>query len=136
MRSGHRATLDDFQMRIRRREHCNGVDRGILQNGFQAVALGKRKRLRELRTPLRARTVSVGDLHPVGEVERAPGMRRDSHAEPDDSNAGLLHFVILQTFLCVEGVTSRAVRLKKRSPQRSRRTPRKGKSKKTFESET
>ena len=76
------AALHQVQMRVRRRKHRYRIDRRVLEDGLQPVALRKRKLSGELRAPRRARAEGVGDLDTVGS-----GPARFLHAAPPPCRA-------------------------------------------------
>ena len=63
------------------------------EDRVEAAGERKRKFLAERLAPRRARAERGGDLDAVLQVDQAPGMRRHRHAEADDRDPMLGHFV-------------------------------------------
>ncbi len=89
--SGHGAAPHEVEVRVRRREHGDRIDRAVIENSLHALALRKGKVLRELRAARCARAEGIHDLHPVRELDHAFCVRHHGHAEPDDGDARLFH---------------------------------------------
>jgi hypothetical protein len=85
--AGRGAARHELQMRIRRREQENGIDRAVLQDGVELAALREGKALGEASSSFRRRTIGIRNLHAMLEIEQAAGMRGHRHAKPDQRHA-------------------------------------------------
>jgi hypothetical protein len=77
------AARDKLQMRVRRREEEHGIDGAVLQDRVELVALREGEALGEASSSFLRRTIGIGDLHAMLEIEQALRMRGHRHAKPD-----------------------------------------------------
>ena len=87
-----RALAHQIEMRVRRRENLDAIDRLVGEDRVEAAGERKREILGECFAPRLARRERMHDLDAVLQVDEALGMRRHRHAEPDDGDAVLGHY--------------------------------------------
>jgi hypothetical protein len=85
--AGFGASAREIEVRGGRGQHGDRIDRPVLENRLQALALREWELLGELRAACRTRTERVGDLDPVSEIQCAVGVRHHCHAEAYYCNA-------------------------------------------------
>ena len=91
--AGRRAFLDQIEMRVRRGEDLDAIDALVGEDRVETAGERKRKLLAERLAPRLARAERGGDLHAVLQVDQALGVRRHRHAEADDRDPVLGHFL-------------------------------------------
>src|SRR4051812_30456283 len=86
MLAGRGTSLGDLEVRVGRSEDQHGADRAVLKNGLETLAKRKLELRGESLATRGARAEGVGDFGAVLQVEQAFSVRRDGHAEADDSH--------------------------------------------------
>src|SRR5437763_1187543 len=92
MLAGRGAFAHEVEMRVRRREDLNAVDRFVSEDRLKVARERQREFPHECLAPCCARTERVSNLHPVFQIDQALGVRRYRHAKPDDGDAVLRHY--------------------------------------------